>query len=317
MINQAYQDIIQKISEDSSIPKQEVEEMVSKKLSELNELVSKEGAAHIVANELKVKIYDSKPKKTKVEDLIPGMNSIILTAKVINKYGVREFQNSNRKGKVATLLIADESGSIRLVVWDENIITQMESLNEEDIIKINNAFVRENNGFKEIHMGSRSQLIINPPGEEIGEVSLERKTSRKLISELNENDFVEIIGTVVQVFEPKSYDACPECNKKVFLEGENYICERHGKVTPDKNYILNLFLDDGNSNIRAVLFRENAESLIKENKENFENLKQDILGKQLILKGKVNKNEMFDRLEFVVNSVREVNPEELLNELQK
>ena len=317
MVNKTYEEIVQKISESTSLSMQDIEAKIQKKIIELQDLISKEGAAHIIANEFGIKLYDSIPKKLKVEDVIPGMNAITLTAKLINLYPVREFQSKDRKGKVASMLVADETGSIRIVVWDENIISKISELSENDIIKIQNGYSKDNRGFKEIHLGNRSQLIINPENESIKEVKLEIKSARKNISDLKENEFAELLGTIVQVFEPRDYDSCPECSKKVFLEGENYICGAHGKIISQKNLILNIFFDDGTSSIRAVLFRDNAKALIRDNFENFEELKKDILGKQIIISGKTVKNEMFNRIEFIVNSIQEINPEELLKEIQK
>ena len=317
MLNQTYDEIIQKIVDSTSLPRQEIEDKIQKKVDSLQGMVSKDGAAHIIGNELKVKLVDFSPRKLKIEEIIPGMNAITLTAKVINISPVRDFQSKNRSGKVVSLLIADETGSLRMVIWDETIISKISQLSENDIIKLQNGYSKDNNGFKEIHLGNRSQLIINPEDEKIGEVKLQIKSTRKNIMDLKDNEFAELVGTVVQVFEPRTYDACPECNKKVFLEGENYICEMHGKIIPKKSPILNIFFDDGSSNIRAVLFRENAESLIKNNLDNFEELKKDLLGKQLIISGRAVRNLMFDRTEFTINSVQEVNPSELLKELQK
>lgn len=317
MINQTYNDIVQKIVDSTSLPIQEIENKIQKKIVLLQDLISKEGAAHIIANELNVKLYDISPRKLKIEEIIPGMNSITLAAKVINISPIRDFQSKNRSGKVASLLIADETGSLRLVIWDETIISKLSQLSENDTIKLQNGYSRDNNGYKEIHLGNKSQLIINPDDESIGQVKLQIKSTRKQIADLKDNEFAELMGTVVQVFEPRSYDACPECSKKVFQQGDNYICEMHGKIIPKKNSILNIFFDDGTSNIRAVLFKENAEALIKTNSSNFEELKKDLLGKQLVLSGKAVRNLMFDRTEFTVNSVQEVNPEELLKEMQK
>lgn len=317
MVHQTYEEIVQKISESASLSRNEIEERVQKKIIDLQDLISKEGAAHIIANELKVKLYDLVPKKLKIEEIIPGMSAITLTAKVITIYPVRDFNSKGRAGKVASLMIADESGSIRLAIWDEGIISKTSELSEGDIVKIQNAYSRDNNGFKELHLGNRAQLIINPEGERIGEVKLEIKSTRKKIIDLKPNEFGELAGTIVQVFEPRKYDACPECNKKVFLEGENYICEVHGKVIPNKHAILNLFFDDGTANIRSVLFRDNAASLIKNNIDNYEELKKELLGKQLIMSGRAVRNDMFDRMEFMVNSVEEINPEELIKEIQK
>ena len=47
-----------------------------------------------------------------------------------------------------------------------------------------------------------------------------------------------------------------------------------------------------------------------------EDIKKEVLGKQLILKGKVNNNEMFNRIELVVNNIEEPKPEDMIAEMQ-
>ena len=68
-----------------------------------------------------------------------------------------------------------------------------------------------------------------------------------------------------------------------------------------------------------VFFREQAEKLLKLKKEEIINLpreerletvKDKLLGKELIIRGKVKKNKMFDRLEMIVKEFEEVNVKE-------
>jgi len=317
MIQQNYSDIIETISKSANISKEEVEIRVNKKLSELQDLVSKEGAAHIVANDLKVKLFDNIQRNLKIENILPGMNSVTVTGRVINVYGVKEFKTATRAGKLMSLMLGDETGTMRVVIWDENLIKSLITLKETDIIKIKNAYSKQNNmGYKELHIGNKAQIILNPEGEEIGNIKIKLNPIRKQVKDLEENELAEIVGTVVQVFEPKSYQACPSCNKKVSQQESTFFCEQHGTVMPKLNPILNIFLDDSTGVIRTVLFRDNAEKLIKENINNFDALRSDLGGKQLLLQGKVIKNMMFDRLEFIANSVEEADPEKLLKELQ-
>ena len=57
-----------------------------------------------------------------------------------------------------------------------------------------------------------------------------------------------------------------------FREGEFFACSEHGNIVPEKRVILNLVLDDGSENMRAVLFNEQLEQL------NLKNLKWKDLG---------------------------------------
>ena len=312
-----YETIINKIIDTTGLSRQDIEVKINQKLKDLQDLISREGAAHIIANELNVKLFDNLNRSLKVNQVEAGLNSVNLIAKVINIYEIKTFHKENRQGRIGSILVGDETGAIRLVIWDDKLIELIKDIKQGDILKINNSYSKQNNnGFKELHLGSKSQIIINPENETIQEVKINSSSNRKQINDVNENEFVELFGTIVQVFEPKYYNSCNVCNKKLMQEGELFKCPEHGNVPPKKVPILNIFFDDGTGNIRAVLFRDQAEKLIL-NKTNFEEIKKEVLGKQLILKGKINKNELFNRLEIVVNNIEEPKPEIILAEMQK
>ena len=150
-------------------------------------------------------------------------------------FGVREFKTEKRQGKVANLLVGDETGIIKLVMWDTNQIKLIEDsqIKENTILKIKNGYIKENNGFKEFHLGNRSQITINPENETLNvkEVQLQQEFFKKQIKDLGDNDVnVSVFGTITQIFEPRFYEACPECNKKVRLYDGKFICDAHGSV---------------------------------------------------------------------------------------
>ena len=74
-------------------------------------------------------------------------------------------------------------------------------------------------------------------------------------------------------------------------------------------------MDDGTENIRLVLFNENANKLVNsiETLKNPDDFRDEVLGKQIRATGKVVRNDMFDRNEFMVNSLEELNPEEMIS----
>lgn len=90
---------------------------------------------------------------------------------------------------------------------------------------------------------------------------------------------------------------------------------------------MNVFLDDGSDNIRTVLFRNQAEKLLeitseefvkfKDEPDKFEEVKTKLLGEQIKLRGRINKNDMFDRLEFIAQLVfPHPDPKEEIERLQ-
>ena len=326
MIKVPYEEIILKINEKTKMAVSEIEERIDSKMKQLSGLISKEGAAHIVANELGVKIFEPFSGRLQIKNILTGMRDVETVGKVLQVYDTKEFSTEKRSGKVASLLIGDESGTIRAVLWGSHT-DNVPNIIHGSIVKILGAYVRENNGRKEIHLNERSQLIINPEDEIVGEVAI-KHSDRKNIKDLNENDNeAELLGTIVQVFDLKFYEICPRCSKRAKPSTDFFACSEHGNVIPAYAYVLNTILDDGTETIRCVFFRNHADKLLNMSQEQllrfrqepaeFEAVKNELLGTIVKLNGKVNKNSLFDRLEFIANQVdTKPNPEEEMKRLQ-
>ncbi|MEM2121183.1 MAG: DUF2240 family protein [Candidatus Woesearchaeota archaeon] len=311
MIKITIEEIIQKIKEKTSYNEEAINEMINKKVKQLSGLITREGAARIVANELGVPLFNSFTGKLKIKNILSGMRDVETVGIVKQNFGVKPFSTQNREGKLASLVIADETGAIRVVLWNE-IAEQASKIKIGDIIKIKAGYVRDNNNSKEIHLNERSKIIINPPDEKVEEAKYEPK--RKTISELSENDRdVELRATIVQAFEPKFYHVCPECGKKLSLSEVGMVCEQHGKVKPQEAYVINLLVDDGTGIIRTVCFKEQVLkllnkseeelSLLKDNTEKFEEIRRELLGTEILISGRATLNKMFGRIEFIADKI--------------
>jgi len=335
MATLVYDEIVKKICDEKQIQATEVHGRVKEKLQQLSDLISKEGAAHIVANELGVKVYEipkNLGRRITVSELNPAFKGVEMLVKVLKVNEVRTFKTAAREGKVLNLLVGDESGTCRLVLWDEKNIKEVEEgfVKEGMTLKIMNCYVKDNSfGGKEVHMGSQATWTLNPLGEQLGTVATAPNTpsfapaQKKAIKDLQENDVATVVGTIVQVFEPRFYDGCPTCSKKVEFNGDGFKCSNHGAVMSVPQAILNIVFDDGTDNIRVVSFRDNVKqilemddvSVLKDNADAFRDVQRKVAGKQLRIQGRVQKNTFFNRLEMTSNSVLAADPKELAMEL--
>jgi replication factor A1 len=328
MINIPLPQIKERISQKTGLPEDEINQKIKAKLKQLPGLISEEGAAHIVANELGVKLFDI-GEKLQIKNILAGMRNVDVVGKVLQKYELREFNKENTSGKVANILIGDETGIVRVVLWNKQaeLINQ---LKEGDVVKVRGGYVRENNGRKEVHLNDLSKLIINPPGVEVEVKPYTPQTfMRKQIADIKEDDAnVEILATIVQVFDINFFEVCPQCSKRVRLRDEGFACPTHGNVTPDYNYVLNLYLDDGSDNIRVVFWRQQIEELFsmdrsqimafKDDPSKFEPMKTELLGNIIKVSGRANKNQNFDRIELVANKVdKSPDPDEEIKKLKE
>lgn len=327
MIKIPYEQIIERIKKEGKISENEINGKIDDKMKQLSGLISKEGAAHIVANELGIKLFDSFTGKLQIKNILAGLRDVETVGKVIQTYELREFTTNDRQGKVASLIIGDETGTIRVVMWGDQA-DNIKNINKDMILKILGGYVKDNNGKIELQLNDRSKVILNPEGETIKSVK-QYTAERKTIDKLTENDTdVEILGTIVQIFDPRFFEVCPQCGKRAKNVEGSFVCDAHNKVEPDYSYVLNLILDDGTENIRTVFFRDSMEKLInsnkekiltyKDNPEKFEEVKTELLGNLAKISGRVKKNIFFDRIELVANDVSlNPNPEEEIKRLDE
>ncbi len=326
MINLPLETIKEKIMEKAGISEQEVDFRIKKKLDQLSGLISKEGAAHIVANELGVKLQEP-VGVVKIKNILVGMRNLELDGKAIRKYEVREFKTEKREGKLAKFLIGDETGTTLIVLWNDKADLLI-TFKEGDILKVKGAMARENNGKIELHLTDSSTIDVNPAGVElkgtVSEASQQAQfqrpqAQRKKIKELTENDQnIEVLGTIVQIFDIKFFKLNQETGKRM-KEDET------GAYT--YSCVLNIFLDDGTENIRTVLWKNQVLNLLgineaqlleyRDHLELFEQVKTDLLGMLVKIIGRVTKNALFNRLELTANFViREVNPDEEIKRIE-
>ncbi len=307
-----YEQIITRIQNEAGLSYSEVQEKVNLKLKQLSDMVSKEGAAHIVANELGVKIFDI-GKRVKLEELNSMMRNVEVMGKIIRKYEARNFKSekTGREGCVCSGIIGDDTGNARIVIWNEAQIYQFEQMQDGAVIKVNNCYVKENNGFMEIHLGNNSTI-----SQENAEIELKpMMNARKQIINLKENMHASILGVVTRIFEPRVYEACAECKKK--LEGG--VCREHGNVEKEIIPVVNIYFDDGTDMIRVCCFRETAQAVLglkpedisSMDPEKFKNIQREVAGRQLEISGRVVKNLMFDRLEFNATEIREADAKDV------
>lgn len=302
MVEGNYERIVNKIAESSGSTVAEIEEKIELKKSKLSGFISKEGAAQIVAAELGVTFEN---EKLKIDELLPGMRKVNIVGKIVRLFPVRTFTTKKgEESKVANMWVADESANVKVVLWDTHHIALIEEgkIGENSVVEISNAMMRDS----EVHLGNFSE--IKPSSETLGEVKTERTFREKNISEFVKGESVGARAFIVQAFEPRFFNVCSECNKKVEPEGDGFACKEHGKVVPEKRAVVTIVIDDGTESIRAVLFHESVKDLgitELENPEALATQKQAILGKEMVFSGNVRENSYFNNLEVVIDSVKD------------
>ena len=84
-----YERILEKIASSAGLSKEEVERQIEAKRAKLSGLISKEGAAQVVASELGVSFEN---EVLKIDELLPSMRKVNTSGKVIFISPVRTFK---------------------------------------------------------------------------------------------------------------------------------------------------------------------------------------------------------------------------------
>ena len=106
MFGLTYEDIVEKIVKEKGISREEVKEKVDEKIKQLSDLISKEGAAQIIANQLGVKVIENfGDRKFKINQLPAGVSSVNALGKVTQLSEVRTFNRNGKEGKVVVLSV--------------------------------------------------------------------------------------------------------------------------------------------------------------------------------------------------------------------
>ena len=308
---ESYIKLLERISQASGLQKEEIERKVEAKRAKLSGLVSKEGAAQIVAAELGIN-FDR--ERMRISELVQGMKRVNVAGKILELYPIRQYNKNGREGKVANMIIADESSNIKVVLWDMNHISLIENgkIKMGDVIEIGNAMIR--NG--ELHLSSFSD--IKQSKEKIDNVIVQRVYNIKKIADAKIGQDLKTRAIVMQVFDPRYFEVCNECGKKV-VDSE---CKIHGKVEPKRRALINVILDDGSESIRGLLSNELALKLGLEEEdifslEKFYEKKSSLIGEEKYFVGNIRNNTLYNAIEFNVENIENFNVEDLIKDFEK
>ena len=124
MDNESCVKLIERISKSSGLSAEEIDRMIEGKRAKLSGLVSRDGAAQIIAAELGV-VFEN--ECLKISELMDGMKRVRTIGKITKIEPVREYNKNGREGKIGVMFVGDDSSSIRLVLWDMHHIALIEN----------------------------------------------------------------------------------------------------------------------------------------------------------------------------------------------
>lgn len=232
-------ELLKQLSESSGKSPEEITKLISEKQKELSGLVSEDGAAHIIANELGIELMDMPTEQSKfcLHDLMTGMNSVELFARVQSIFTPREFTRNGAKSRVVSVEIMDETTTVRLVLWgDKADLTSQ--LKKNDILHVKDCYVKDGMSGLELHAGNRAEVEVNPKKHpKLPEVKANLSTIKSLKPGLTS---VDVAGRIVNIFPQRKFTR---------QDGSD------GKVS-------SIIIGDKTGTIRASLWAENSDAIL-------------------------------------------------------
>ncbi|MDD3083534.1 MAG: OB-fold nucleic acid binding domain-containing protein [Candidatus ainarchaeum sp.] len=185
--------LVSEISKKTGKTVEEINKLIEKKEKKFSGLLSKQGAIFMIQKELGLK--QNINAEIKINEIKDGMKDFEIIGIIKNIYPLKEFEKNGKKGKLLSFLIEDETGLVRLTLWNDQI--EKYDLTQGSKIKIINGFATSYNEKKQLSLGFNGNIeIINKKEEEFEKIS-ELKTG------LNN---VNVVGRLLRKFPHKEFE---------------------------------------------------------------------------------------------------------------
>jgi replication factor A1 len=207
----SFDDMVKTILERGKVSRDELMSKIRQKQEELSGFITSEGAAIIVGRELGVEFGRKEPevRELTIDDLTAGMSGVDIVGRIIRVYEPRNFKRVDGSlGKVGSVMIQDQTGQVRAVLWDDKVsLLEEGKINKGAAIQIRGGYVKSGIDQKpEVNIGTRGFLIIEPDDPRVQNLPplMEAKVR---ICDLNPAlGEVDIVGRVAVVSEPRTFD---------------------------------------------------------------------------------------------------------------
>ena len=210
----------------------------------------------------------------KITDLDEDEQDTIIIGRVIELNEVREFDRDNGDtGFVRNIEIADDTGSIRVVLWDKDAKRDLEIgqpiklQNPRLSLDMDNRIEATVSGGTTVLDPSESEIEKLPSQDELMAAIFVQKSIESL---LEDDTNVHIIARIEEVnTERVLLKKCPNCRSNVEESEDEYICDNCGHTFDEPRYTLMvpLRVNDDTGDIQATFFDDLAEQLIEMKKE--------------------------------------------------
>ena len=153
-----------------------------------------------------------------IVDLILSLNDVTLIGRVVAVFPPKAFKGV-KSGKVASLLVADQSGILQVVLWDDKTsLIESGEIKVGQVIRFSHGYTREDwSGRVELHIGEKSEIEINPRDVEAKDYPTIGKFTIKIgeITRAHKTKRVSVKGAVKELFSASTFKRQDSSSGKV------------------------------------------------------------------------------------------------------
>lgn len=170
MLLEKAEDLYKKIEEKSGKSLEEVRELVEKKRQKFSGLLTESGAAFLVAKEAGIDLgFEEKTEAASISSLESGMNNVDLQVKLVQAYQKKRFEKNGRKGTIQNLLVADDTGTVRLTLWNKTAEEfEEQKIQKDSLLFLKNCVVSEYNQRKQLQLSYNGKMSVKKKAEGTG-----------------------------------------------------------------------------------------------------------------------------------------------------
>lgn len=238
--------IKQILSMHPEISRKEILERLEREKRKTGGFISEGTLLRMIAAEFGVEIPQNEvlTPTISIGDLVPSLNDVTVVGRVVAVFPSKTFKG-RKSGKIASLLVADKKGILRVVLWNDktNLIDSCK-LKVGQIIRFSHGYTKEDrSGRVELHIGDKGEIEINPKDAEAKDYPTISKFTTNIgeITHKQKNKKVHIRGTVKELFSISTFTRKDSSSGKV----------------------MRFMLADETGEITAVVWNEKADELEK------------------------------------------------------
>ncbi|MCL2288209.1 MAG: OB-fold nucleic acid binding domain-containing protein [Candidatus Bathyarchaeota archaeon] len=190
------------------LSEQQIEEMFVQEKKRSGGLIGDETLLRLIAVRYDVKVDKQVIDFDRVLSsgrLFSGLNDVSVEGRLVAVFPVHSFNNGEKSGKLANLMIVDEDSILRVVLWNDKAeIVESGELQIGQIVKFLHGYTRSDQfGRVELHLGNKSRIEINGTSQ-TSYPDVEKFVS-KIVEIANTFNNVHLAGMVKEVLVSKTF----------------------------------------------------------------------------------------------------------------